>query len=195
MFTLTLQRMYQHQIMVTFIPTVLLWLLSYLTLYIKLDAFNERIMVSITVLLVLAAMLGFINYDLPKTSYFKYINFWFLWYITNIFLITIFHIIIEAAKKYDIKQPNRFSVISPPTLNEVDNSQGDHACVKKETISHEHSHVTCLKRRKTSLKDIKQVYASTMRHRRHINNAGIICFLVANILFNIIYFALQLYNQ
>ena len=90
--TITMVRVYTDQLITAFFPTSLLWILAYLTLFISLDDFSDRIMVSVTALLVLAALLSSINSSLPDTSYFKYIDLWFLWYTTNIFLITSFHI-------------------------------------------------------------------------------------------------------
>jgi len=91
-FTIKLERMYTDQLIETFFPTVLLCILAYFTIFIKPDDFSERIMVSVTVLLVLAALLTPIKGRIPPTSYYKYIDLWFLWYITYIFSITIFHI-------------------------------------------------------------------------------------------------------
>ena len=90
--TITMVRVYTDQLITAFFPTSLLWILAYLTLFISLDDFSDRIMVSVTALLVLAALLSSINSSLPDTSYFKYIDLWFLWYTTNIFLIASFHI-------------------------------------------------------------------------------------------------------
>jgi len=95
-FTIKLERIYTDQMIETFFPTMLLWMLAYFTLFIKSDHFNERIMVSLTVLLVLAALLTPIKSRIPPTSYFKYIDMWFLWYITYIFSITLFHIILHS---------------------------------------------------------------------------------------------------
>ena len=90
-FTLKLERMYTDQVIETFFPTILLWTLAYFTLFIKSNDFNERIMVSVTVLLVLAALLAPIKNTIPSTSYFKFIDLWLLWYTIYIFSIAIFH--------------------------------------------------------------------------------------------------------
>ena len=92
-FTVKLDRVYTDQLITCFFPTLMLWLLSYFTLFIHLDNFNERIMVATTVLLVLAALLGSIKHDIPSTSEFKYIDLWFLWYTSFIFVIALFHIL------------------------------------------------------------------------------------------------------
>ena len=96
-FTIKLERMYTDQAIETFFPTMLLWVLAYFTLFINLDDFNERIMVSVTVLLVLAALLTSIKGRIPPTSYFKHIDLWFFWYTTFIFSITLFHIILHGS--------------------------------------------------------------------------------------------------
>ena len=90
--TLMMERVYTDQLITAFFPTALLWILAYGTLFITLDDFSDRIMVSVTALLVLAALLSSINSSLPDTSYFKYIDLWFMFYTTKIFLITVFHI-------------------------------------------------------------------------------------------------------
>ena len=95
-FTVKFDRMYADQIISTFFPTLLLWMLAYATIFIKIEYFNERICVSVTVLLVLAALLTSIKDRIPPTSYFKYIDLWFLWYTAYIFSITIFHIILHT---------------------------------------------------------------------------------------------------
>ena len=107
-FTITLNRVYTDQLIATFFPTILLWFLAYFTLFIKVDDFNERIMVAVTVLLVLAALLSSIKNQIPSTSYFKYIDLWFLWYTTFIFSITIFHIVLHEICERPVK--NKVSV-------------------------------------------------------------------------------------
>ena len=94
-YQIKMNRLYQSQITSTIFPTALLWILAYFTLCIKVDNFNNRFMGSVTALLVLSALLGSINRSLPKTAYFKYIDLWFLWYITNIFIIIVYHIILD----------------------------------------------------------------------------------------------------
>ena len=70
-FTVELKRNYMHQIFTTFFPTFLLWLLTYATLFIDVDDFDNRFQGSTTTMLVLAALLNSITSSLPKTSYNK----------------------------------------------------------------------------------------------------------------------------
>ena len=79
----------------TFLPTVLLHLLAWFTLFIDINNFSDRFVGSVTTLLVLVALLSSLNDDMPKTSYFKFIDLWFLWYISAILSITIYHIFVN----------------------------------------------------------------------------------------------------
>lgn len=94
-YTVTMKRSYSSQIMSTFLPTWLVWFVAYLTFFIKLSNFNNRFMGSVTSVLVLAALFTSMQNSLPKTSYFKYIDCWFLWYITNSILMITCHVIFD----------------------------------------------------------------------------------------------------
>ena len=94
-FSIGITRLYMNQMLNVFLPTMLLWSLAYFTLFIDVEFFSDRFIGTITTLLVQVALLSSINEDLPKTSYFKFIDLWFLWYISSILFITIFHIFIN----------------------------------------------------------------------------------------------------
>ena len=57
--------------------------------------FTYRFMGALTSLLVLASLLASIEANLPKTSYFKKIDIWFMSYIIFIFIIIVFHICVD----------------------------------------------------------------------------------------------------
>ena len=86
-----------NQLLSTFFPTGILWLFGYSTLFIDTSDTSDRFMGAGTALLVIATLLNSINGDLPKTSYLKLIDLWFLWHITNVFgmIISVFwHIVL-----------------------------------------------------------------------------------------------------
>ena len=56
---------------------------------------------ALTSLLVLASLLASIEENLPKTSYFKKIDVWFMSYIIFIFVIIVFHICVDFWIKHD----------------------------------------------------------------------------------------------
>ena len=90
-----MKRHWMNQVINVIFPTWLLFLLAYSTIFINLDNFNNRFMGSLTSLLVLTSLIGAINSGLPKTSYLKCIDYWFIWYITIIFLIIIHHVLLD----------------------------------------------------------------------------------------------------
>ena len=113
-FQIEFERLYVDQLTSTFFQTFMLWLLAYLTLFIPVRNLNERFMGSVTALLVLASLLGSLKDSLPKSNQTKCIDIWFLCYIINIFLIIIFHVILENLSSKSKKKVNRiFSFIFP----------------------------------------------------------------------------------
>ena len=90
-----LHRNYNDQIISIFIPTFLLWFLAYLTTFLEIVDLSNKSRISVTLMLVVISLMGSTRYDIPKTSYLKYIDLWFLWYIMNVFCIICHHIIIE----------------------------------------------------------------------------------------------------
>lgn len=59
-----------------------------------------RVMTALTSLLVLATLFTQVSASLPKTSYFKMVDIWLLFCILLIFLIIIFHTIIDLHVDY-----------------------------------------------------------------------------------------------
>ena len=99
-FSLTISRLYMNQMLNTFIPTLLLWSLAYFTLFIDIENFSDRFIGTVTTLLVLVSLINSLNEDLPKTSYFKFIDLWFLWFISTILFTTLFHILISYISRH-----------------------------------------------------------------------------------------------
>ena len=87
--TLKLKRRSINGIIQIIIPSLVLWLCAMLTLQYDVNDLTNRNRTSVTTLLVLVTLFGAINNksDFPKTSGFKHIDVWFVWYLINIFLI------------------------------------------------------------------------------------------------------------
>lgn len=99
-FVIPLTRIFTNQLLATFIPTFLLWLFGYSTLFISIENSSDRFMGAGTVLLVITMLLNAINDDLPKTSYIKLMDIWFMWHILNIFAIITYHVVIDRMRKH-----------------------------------------------------------------------------------------------
>ena len=95
-------RLYANQITITFVPTLVLWLFGYTTLLIEpnQDGFSDRFIGAGTALLVIVTLLNAIHTDLPKTSYMKYIDLWFMYHVISIFLMIAYHIILNQLRLY-----------------------------------------------------------------------------------------------
>ena len=87
-----------NQILKVFIPTLLLSFIGLSTLVIDMDRFNERFMGAATMILVQATWLNIVSSELPKTSYVKLIDIWFVWHISISFAIILCHIAMDKIK-------------------------------------------------------------------------------------------------
>ena len=116
--TVPMMRIVTNQLLNKFIPTFLLWLFGYATIFIDLDNFSDRFMGSATALLVMATLLNSINADLPKTSYMKLIDLWFLWHVVSLFAILIYHIVIDRVCNHLEAKTTKSEVVSFSSLVE-----------------------------------------------------------------------------
>ena len=91
-------RNFTNQILRTFIPTLILWLFGYATLFIDMSDFSNRFMGAGTCLLVMETRLAAIASDLPKTSYMKFIDIWFLWHNISILSMIFYHVILKTLR-------------------------------------------------------------------------------------------------
>ena len=98
--TLNLRRISTSSILTVFIPTVVLWLFGYSTLFIDPEHHIDRFMGSGTALLVITTLLNAINSDLPKTSYMKFIDLWFVWHGFSVLCIICYNITLGRMIKH-----------------------------------------------------------------------------------------------
>ena len=79
------------------VPSVMLWTLAWLSLFLDIEDFTSRNRISVMVLLCLTTLFGTISIknDFPRSTEFKYIDMWFLWYLGNIFLVNCHHLLID----------------------------------------------------------------------------------------------------
>ena len=89
-----IKRSHADQVVSIFCPSILFWLLAYFTLFLDINDVSNRSRTSVTLLLVYIALLQTVKREFPKTTYYKFIDIWFLWYVSNTFLISLYHIIL-----------------------------------------------------------------------------------------------------
>jgi hypothetical protein len=102
----------KDQLLTMFGPTILFWLLAYLTLYFDIDDINNRSRTSVTVLLVVVSLWSSLKNDFPKTTYFKFVDLWFFWFVVNIFIIISVHIILETVDLPISFDPNKLRILT-----------------------------------------------------------------------------------
>ncbi|RXG56412.1 Gamma-aminobutyric acid receptor subunit beta-3 [Armadillidium vulgare] len=73
----------------TYVPTLILLIIGYLPFYFFIEDFNERIVVSITSLLVEATFFSQLSNTVPKSAYMKLIDIWCLFCIVIIFCVSL----------------------------------------------------------------------------------------------------------
>ena len=118
-YTFKFKRLYLQHLMTTFFQSFLLWILAYITLFINENDFSNRFMGAVTALLVLAALLSSIGDQLPTTAYFKFVDLWFNWFIANIFLIILIHVLIDYYNQKNVSKneqdDTKFKLSQNPT--------------------------------------------------------------------------------
>ncbi|XP_071514440.1 uncharacterized protein [Panulirus ornatus] len=109
-----LTRLYGYAMVNIFLPSILLLVISYVTLFFSEEVFETRMMASLTNLLVMATLFTQTSASLPKTSYFKMVDVWLLMCIALIFLIVILHALIDyLLRLQDINGTTQVLKVSP----------------------------------------------------------------------------------
>ncbi|XP_042206628.1 uncharacterized protein LOC121855630 [Homarus americanus] len=92
-------------LLTTFVPSGLLLLVSWSTLFVKLEALNVRAVMSLTTLLVLYTLFANISRSLPNTASIKLIDVWFFFIIFVLFTNIVVHIFVsnETVEKRETK--------------------------------------------------------------------------------------------
>ncbi|XP_023336040.1 uncharacterized protein LOC111707216 [Eurytemora carolleeae] len=89
------QRKWSYHLITVFLQSVFLLLVAYYTFFFRLSNFTDRIMISITCMLVISTIQSKIDRITPKTSYFKMIDFWLIYSFNIVILIMHIHTIIN----------------------------------------------------------------------------------------------------
>ncbi|XP_027209747.2 uncharacterized protein [Penaeus vannamei] len=92
----TLTRRYTLIVLSVYMPSSMLLLVGYSTLYVKVELLQVRLVVSLTTLLVLYTFFNQASSSLPQTAYIKMIDVWFFSCTILLFVIIIVHVIVEG---------------------------------------------------------------------------------------------------
>ncbi|XP_047477381.1 gamma-aminobutyric acid receptor subunit pi-like [Penaeus chinensis] len=95
--SIPMTRLVGYAVISIYLPSLIMLIIGYLTLFFVNDNFEVRVMTALTTLLVMATLFTQVSSSLPKTSYFKLVDVWLLFCIFSTFLIIVFHIIIDLS--------------------------------------------------------------------------------------------------
>lgn len=113
-----MQTLFGFHLLNSFTPSIMIFLISYSTLFFSLDDFNERVMVSLTSLLVLATLFTQASSTAVRTPYFKFLDIWYVALISFTFLIVITNIGIHRRKVLERESRNDSSKRRRKSLND-----------------------------------------------------------------------------
>nr|XP_045596374.1 uncharacterized protein LOC123757017 [Procambarus clarkii] len=114
MLTLHLTGQFDYHLLNSFAPSALMFFISYATLFFPITDFNERIMVSLTSMLVLAGFFAQASDSYIKTPYFKLIDIWYFVLIMLCFAVVISNTVVNSMR---IKGSRSFSKMWPASSN------------------------------------------------------------------------------
>lgn len=109
---LHLKSLYDYHLMNSFLPSAIVFMISLTTLFFPVNDFNERIMVSLTVLVVLAALFTQASTASVKTPYFKLLDVWYTALIALCFFVVVVNTIIHSI----ITREDALTVVAPKFL-------------------------------------------------------------------------------
>ena len=92
---LLFKRQFSGFVVTTFIPIMLIIIISFITLFFEKDDFTNRVMVTISLFIVLASLFSQTSNNLPHTSYIKCIDVVFLCPIVFISLVFACHVLLS----------------------------------------------------------------------------------------------------
>ncbi|KAF2363425.1 Low-density lipoprotein (LDL) receptor class A repeat [Trinorchestia longiramus] len=120
---LTLRNLSAYHVTVSFIPTVIMVAICYSTFYYHLDDFNDRIMVSLTSLLVLTTLFTQITENTPKTAYLQFLD---IWFVSATFYAFIVVILLVTINFFKIREGlEEFTPVSQLSLHQGKNEKNE----------------------------------------------------------------------
>lgn len=91
------KRKWTYHFWTIFVQSIALLGVAYMTFYFKISNFQDRIMIAITTMMVVATVQASIDKMVPKTGYYKMIDYWLLYSFNIIIIIMIVHTIMDSS--------------------------------------------------------------------------------------------------
>ncbi|RXG53091.1 Glycine receptor subunit alpha-2 [Armadillidium vulgare] len=119
--TIHLKNLHGFHMLNSFVPSVLICIISYCTLVFPIKNFSDRVMVSLTALLVLAALFSQSSNTSVRTSYYKLLDIWYVVSIFYSFMIVIFNTWLNKFISIEKRKENENMFNFKDDNNEVNN--------------------------------------------------------------------------
>ena len=166
------RRRMEYHVTNIFLQTLILVSVGYLSFFFRVDNFTDRIMVTLTVMLVVATIMSTIQQQLPKTSYYKLIDYWLMFILNILACMMGFHTYLQFSIKRD-KDQLFLGHLMPPFKSEQ-----QHQARPIET-----SHPG---KRWVGFDD------GVLKNAKKINKFGKFLFLVVCVIFNVAFWSIAL---
>ena len=114
---INLARQYTYHLSQSFFQSWLLGFLAYLTFWININDFTDRFMGSLTALLVLASLMSTLTESLPKTSYYKVIDFWLLFFLLSTSLNIAVHVLVDRFYQAELRLKDTKKIVDKWSQN------------------------------------------------------------------------------
>merc|ERR1711902_395084 len=95
------KRRWVYHLITVFFQSILLLGVAYMTFYFKMSNFQDRVMIAITTMMVVATIQSSINKMVPKTSYIKMIDVWLIYSFNIIIVMMTIHTYMDTYIKRD----------------------------------------------------------------------------------------------
>lgn len=129
-FVLSLKSAWGYYLLNSYLPSFLIFLLACSTFFFPIESFNERVMVSLTSLLVLTTFFDQTSQSVVHTSYPKLIDYWFTLLIVANFLVMMANVVINSVSQMHDKASEISSKVAPeqfsPRLKEKSHARAKH---------------------------------------------------------------------
>ena len=109
---ISLKRNIQTELLTTYLPTVLLLIITFVTIFFKAEFFEASLSVNLTIMLVMTTIFTSKIEELPPTSDTKMIDLWLIFCLLIPFAFTVVQTAIECHREEDNEEPRPASTVN-----------------------------------------------------------------------------------
>lgn len=170
-------------VVTVFVQTMVIIIVAFVTFFFHVRNFTDRIMVNLVLLLVLATINSTVQNGVPKTSYYKMIDLWFLFLLVLVVLTIVFHTAITF-------------ILGPDNPHYSLNARTNNARLfKHREVDNESTGTNNSASRGRNLEAEYDDYEENVELAKKTNLVGMIVFIIIIVVFNIVFWVMALSQQ